>query len=1494
MHLFTHSVVLGHSNNLLSSLLKQRLIFNLLFAFIIILLSACGSDKSEPQSANTAISGYVIDGPVSDSSVTLHRVNADGTPGEQVAGPFTTDANGQWSGTVPESITGTLVVVATGGQYTDDATSETITLAADETLHSWFDPASPDDYGVVSPITDSLWQVAQQQMSNGTTLVEAVATAQQLATDFWGLDPTSTVPDASSNTAANLRYGAILGGYSFLMANRTELQQEPFVSMNRFTLTRLIMDDMADGRLDGIGIDGSRLEAPDGTLFPVLSANDLSAFFTYVNNYTAFLQLPPIVIPNNYRVYPELYPCPTDGFFIYGQATEEQNLTGYGNVFPSSIGYGRNKVQVTVRNVQVTRSNVNHPQTGEPGYTDSYEITFGDPGLMLNNNPGTYLTGHVLRFQSGSFDSAGTVIGDMELDVDQRGVFHTSRNSPDVAHITSGGRLRFERGAQITVPDVNFFSSNARFAKICGSFDVGSGGDPTFEPAGDNHQDLFFVAANVLGLTGTVVLQNNSGDTNSITGNGTNFFQTPLPDGSFYNVSILTQPEGQTCSISNSAGQINGENIRTVGVTCANNPEPTYSIGGTVSGLNGGSLVLQNNAGDNLTVPTDGSFTFTTELFSGGAYAITVLSSPAAQTCSVSNATGITSSADITNVAVSCVTVASSYSIGGSVIGLNGTLILQNNGGDNLTLSTNSTFAFSTELLSGVGYSVSILNEPVTQTCTLSNQTGTTNNANITNIVVSCADLPKYSIGGTISGLNGTLVLQNNGGDNLTRTTNGPFSFNTELLSGAGYAVTLISSPNIQSCSFSNGSDSGTVSSANVTSVQVVCESSSALSNLSTSQGSLIPSFTTNQTSYQVSVSNGITSLTITPTAIDSNASILVDGNTVVSGNTSGAIALSVGANVISIPVTADGNTSTTNYTVTVTRDAPLSTDDSLSALSLSGSSVSPTFNSATLAYTASVGFSTTSISITPTATDSGATITVAGNDTASGNASSPINLLEGENPINISVLAEDGVTTRTYVVTVTRQAASGFAQEAYIKASNTGNNDQFGSVIAMDNNTLAVWARGEASNGPQNNNSLPSAGAVYVFVRDVNGIWSQQGYLKASNVGRGDKFGASLAISGDTIAIGAPDEDSQAVGINPSYRGDNNGQIDGGPTAYDAGAVYIFNRNASGFWQERDYIKGSTTANNHNFGISVSLEGDRLAVGAEGDLGNNASGELSGGAAYVFTRDGNGNWSQQALIKASNTGGGFGHVVSLSGNTLAVSAQREKSNATGINQDETDVSASNAGAVYVFTYDGNSTWTQQAYIKASNTESQDLFGFSMALSGDTLAVGAMFEDSNAILIDGDQADNSAEKAGAAYVFARVAGVWTQQAYIKASNTGAGDQFGRNIALSGDTLLVGAPQESSNAVGMDGDEANDLMFTAGAAYRYGRDVNGNWTKTLYLKASNTGQTDRFGSSVALTDSLMAVGAFGEDSRATGVNDPDQGNNTTFGGSSGAAYVISAQ
>ncbi len=239
-----------------------------------------------------------------------------------------------------------------------------------------------------------------------------------------------------------------------------------------------------------------------------------------------------------------------------------------------------------------------------------------------------------------------------------------------------------------------------------------------------------------------------------------------------------------------------------------------------------------------------------------------------------------------------------------------------------------------------------------------------------------------------------------------------------------------------------------------------------------------------------------------------------------------------------------------------------------------------------------------------------------------------------------------------------------------------------------------------------------------------------------------------------------------------------------------------------------------------------MAISGDTVVVGAIGEssaatgvngnqLDNTAP---AAGAAYVFVRSG-GVWSQQAYLKASNTGqqDGFGVSVAISGDTVVVGAPQEDSAATGVDGNQADNTASNAGAAYVFVRSGG-VWTQQAYLKTSNTGAGDNFGNGVAVSGDTVVVGARLESSAATGVDGNQLDNSAFESGAAYVFVRSGGVWSQQAYLKASNTGAGDFFGANVAISGDTVVVWAPFEASAATGVNGNQADNTAADAGAAY----------------------------------------------------------------------------
>src|SRR6185295_18218422 len=346
---------------------------------------------------------------------------------------------------------------------------------------------------------------------------------------------------------------------------------------------------------------------------------------------------------------------------------------------------------------------------------------------------------------------------------------------------------------------------------------------------------------------------------------------------------------------------------------------------------------------------------------------------------------------------------------------------------------------------------------------------------------------------------------------------------------------------------------------------------------------------------------------------------------------------------------------------------------------------------------------------------------------------------------------------------------ASGLRQVAYIKASNPGEEDKFGDIIALsgDGNTLAVGAPLESSaakgiNGKGANNPGLSSGAVYVYVRNGS-RWAEQAYIKASNPGADDQFGYGVALSadGNTLAVSAPYEDSAATGVN----------------------------------------------------------------------GNQADNSMeNSGAVYVFTRSGSA-WSQQAYVKASNTGTAeegdqFGYSIALSGdgNTLVVGAIGEDSNATGINGDQNNEGAQGSGAAYVFVRSGppppkasagpdvapksevGRTWSQQAYINAANTMANFLFGYSVAASanGNTIAIGSFDEGGSSREINGPY-DRRRAGSGAVYMFVRNGTSWSQQAYLKAKEGDAQDSMGCWVAISddGNTVAAGALDEDTLVPGIN-------------------------------------------------------------------------------------------
>jgi hypothetical protein len=541
-----------------------------------------------------------------------------------------------------------------------------------------------------------------------------------------------------------------------------------------------------------------------------------------------------------------------------------------------------------------------------------------------------------------------------------------------------------------------------------------------------------------------------------------------------------------------------------------------------------------------------------------------------------------------------------------------------------------------------------------------------------------------------------------------------------------------------------------------------------------------------------------------------------------------------------------------------------LSSDASLSELTFDNADLDQVFQSTQPSYTASVGYVTTSLTLRFVASNSAASIKVNDDSVVSGSGTAQIPLDEGDNTVTVEVTAEDGQTTQTYTLEVSRASATEFTQQAYLKASNAEGGDKFGYNVALDGDTLVVGVPDEDSGSAdvESDNTATVSGAVYVFTRSGDG-WLQQAYLKASNVQKYDYFGISVALDGDTLVVGAIFEDSSFVG------GENDN------SASNSGAVYVFTRLGSS-WSQQALLKASNADKQDYFGVSVALEGDTVVVGAFRESSSAVGGETDNsapqsGAVYVFTRVAS-EWDQQAYLKASNAEGGdnFGYRVALDGDTLVVGAFAEDSSAEG---GENDNTATDSGAVYVFTRLG-SEWSQQTLLKASNAEGFDEFGYRVALDGDTVVVGAFREDSSAV---GGETDNSAPQSGAVYVFTRVGSEWSQQTLLKASNAEEKDYFGYSVALDGDTLVVGAYGEDSS---FDGGESNNSATDSGAVYVFTR-LGSEWSQQTLRKASNVGLDDQFGFSVALDGDTLVVGA-------TGVDGGESNNEAT---DAGAVYVF---
>lgn len=429
----------------------------------------------------------------------------------------------------------------------------------------------------------------------------------------------------------------------------------------------------------------------------------------------------------------------------------------------------------------------------------------------------------------------------------------------------------------------------------------------------------FTVGGTLSGLApgALLALFDNGADQLNLTTNGTFTFRLGLQTGSTYNVTVATQPAGETCSVTNGSGAVGTSNVTTVSVSCKANP--TFTVGGAVSGLStGASVTLLDNGNDSLLLSANGAFTFKTALVTGASYNVTIAAQPTGETCSVAGGTGTVGAANVTSVSVSC-KPNPTFTIGGTVSGLNsGTSVtLLDNGSDSLTVSANGAFTFKAALATGAAYNVTISTQPTSETCTIANGSGTVASANVTNVTVTCATTT-FTVGGSIAGLSsGTSVtLLDNGTDSLSVSANGMFTFKTPLATGAPYRVTISVQPTGETCTITSAS--GTIASANVTNVTVTCAV-----NTFTIGGTLSGLNSGNSVTL---LDNGTDSLTLSAngafnfkTALATGATYFVTisaqptGETCTFANASGTVA---STNITNVTVTCAANTFTIGGTV--------------------------------------------------------------------------------------------------------------------------------------------------------------------------------------------------------------------------------------------------------------------------------------------------------------------------------------------------------------------------------------------------------------------------------------------------------------------------------------------------------------------------------------------------------------------------------------------------
>ena len=396
-------------------------------------------------------------------------------------------------------------------------------------------------------------------------------------------------------------------------------------------------------------------------------------------------------------------------------------------------------------------------------------------------------------------------------------------------------------------------------------------------------------------------------------------------------------------------------------------------------------------------------------------------------------------------------------------------------------------------------------------------------------------------------------------------------------------------------------------------------------------------------------------------------------------------------------------------------------------------------------------------------------------------------------------------------------QALLPLEEQAILRASNAGRNDYFGSSVAVEGDTVVIGSPG--AEGPMG--TPINTGAAYVFTRDGTG-WREETIIRTSEPWSGDSFGIAVDISGNTIIVGA-----HTKGINGFVQ---------------AGAAFIFEREGD-VWIEKALLRADDPRNEDYFGWSVAIFGDIAVVGISRDDGP-LKNSVNIGGAYIYARE-NGTWVKQTILRASNAEAGdeFGWSVAINGTTILVGAIYED----GINN-----TLGASGAAYVFVWNGMD-WSEQAILRSSNPGTTDQFGYSVAIDENTAVVGMNYN------VNPDKVS----------VFVRDNSNWSEQAILSRSVTSSSNRFGQSISISGNRVVVSSASDHT------------IASYAGAIYIYVREGT-TWTQQSILYSSNLEPNDSFGWSTALSDDLLVVGARWEDGPENTIQN------------TGAAYLFEPQ